>query len=128
MSDPDAQWGRQQDDGWSPSACADDAPEAAPPSPVQMATPQLLELAEAVRGRAWSDRLAPALGAARDAGWDWPKRALAACRLIFDETEDPRSLRDAAADPLKRGAARRGDYASWAAACREALSAGDGSR
>jgi hypothetical protein len=107
MSDPDARWGLERED------------EPSRPSPLMMATAQLLELASAVRGPAWRDQLAPALVAAQDAGWDWERRGRAACRLIFDASAEPRALTDATRDPVKRQ--ERGDYTAGAAAVREAL-------
>ena len=126
MSDPDAQWGMEPEDDWTPSACAGDA-RAPAPTPLQMATPQLLELAGAVRGQPWRDQLAPALVAARDAGWDWPRRALAACRLIFDPDGEPRTLTEAARSPVARGGGRSDPQAEWRAA-RQALEAGKADR
>jgi hypothetical protein len=70
---------------------------------IQLATPQLLELAEAMRGPEWADDLAGALAAARNAGWDWPKAFLAAARLMADENAHPRDLTATVRDPLKRG-------------------------
>jgi hypothetical protein len=71
---------------------------------IQLATPQLLELAEAMRGPEWADDLAGALAAARNAGWDWPKAFLAAARLMADEEAHPRDLTATVRDPLHRNA------------------------
>jgi hypothetical protein len=70
---------------------------------IQLATPQLLELAEAMRGPEWADDLAGALAAARNAGWDWPKAGRFACGLLFDGDATPRDLTEACRNPLKRG-------------------------
>jgi hypothetical protein len=72
------------------------------PDVLTMATAELLDLAAAVRGQHWRDELAPALVAAQSAGWDWPRRARAACLLIFDPSGEPRSLTDASRDPVTR--------------------------
>ena len=69
---------------------------------IATATPQLLELAEAMRGEDWADDLAGALIAATHAGWDWPKRFLFAARLMADEGASPQDLRTAVRNPVKR--------------------------
>jgi hypothetical protein len=94
---------------------------------IQLATPQLLELAEAMRGPEWADDLAGALDAARNADWDWPKRFLAAARLLADEDAHPRDLTAAVRDPLKAGhaSADPGVVASAIADMRSALTGGE---
>ena len=116
MSDPDARWGHDDEDCWTPDADRK-------PDELQMATAELLELAGAVRGHRWRDDLAPALVAAQSAGWDWPRRARLACRLIFDPQGEPRSLSDASRDPVARDERKASEPpAEWRAA-RQALEA-----
>ncbi len=69
---------------------------------IATATPQLLELAEAMRGEDWADDLAGALIAATHAGWDWPKRFRFAARLLADEGATPQDMRTAVRNPVKR--------------------------
>lgn len=99
MSDPDGPdyWDHEDDrsDPWPP-------PDPAEPGALMMATPQLLELAKAVRGAGWAARLAPALVAAVDGGWDWARRGRTASLLIFDPEGDPRSITEAARNPVQR--------------------------
>jgi hypothetical protein len=99
MSDPDgpSYWDHEDDraEPWPP-------PDPAEPGALMMATPELLELARAVRGHDWSARLAPALVAAVDAGWDWARRGRTASLLIFDPEGDPRSITEAARNPVQR--------------------------
>ena len=99
MSDPDGPdyWDHEDDraETWPPQ-------DRAEPGALMMATPQLLELAKAVRGPDWAARLAPALVAAVDAGWDWARRGRTASLLIFDPDGDPRSLTEASRSPVKR--------------------------
>lgn len=89
MSDPDgpSYWDHEDDraEPWPP-------PDPAEPGALMMATPQLLELAVA----------APALVAAVDAGWDWQRRGRTASLLIFDPQGDPRSITEAARNPVQR--------------------------
>ena len=111
MSDPDARWGLDDEDYWTP--------ESEPAAPVESAIPELLALAAKARGGKWRDRLEPAITAAQTAGWDWPRIGKAASLLIFDPDGEPRALTDATRDPVRRQGP--GDYASGAAAAREAL-------
>ena len=93
---------------------------------IQLATPQLLELAEAMRGPEWADDLAGALAAARNSGWDWPKAFLFAARLLADEDASPRDLVTALRDPLeRRGPADPSVMASALAEMRSALTGGE---
>ena len=69
---------------------------------IATATPQLLELAEAMRGEDWADDLAGALIAATHAGWDWPRRFLFAARLLADDDATPQDMRTAVRNPAKR--------------------------
>lgn len=69
---------------------------------INSATPQLIELARAVRGDDWADELAPALVGAHTAGWDWPKTLLYAVRLMADSDASARDLTSAVRSPLKR--------------------------
>lgn len=75
--------------------------EDEPVTKIEPATPQLLELAEAMRGPEWADDLAGGLVAATNAGWDWPRRFRFVSRMLADENARPRDLVKAV-----RGAAR----------------------
>lgn len=75
---------------------------------IESAQPQLLELAEAMRGPDWARDLGGALIAAKNAGWDWPKAFLAAARLMADPDAYPRDLTVSLRDPV-RSAASTGD-------------------
>lgn len=77
-------------------------PEPEQPAGIHPATAELLALAAAVRGSRWRDQLAPALNAAHDAGWDWPRTGRSASLLIFDADAEPRALTDATRNPLDR--------------------------
>jgi hypothetical protein len=72
---------------------------------ITTAQPQLLDLAEAMRGPEWRDELAKALAAAKNAGWDWPRAFLAAARLMADEEAHPRDLTTAVRDPVRKAPA-----------------------
>jgi hypothetical protein len=78
-----------------------DAPDWGTEDPVDhgalmMATPELLNLARAVRGPGWATRLGAALEAARVADWDWGRRGKFAANLVFATDGDPKALTDAA--------------------------------
>lgn len=110
MSDPDgpSYWDHEDDraESWPP-------PDPAEPGALMMATPELLELAKAVRGHDWAARLAPALVAAVDAGWDWARRGRTASLLIFDPEGDPRSITEAARNPVQRAGGASVPPAEW---------------
>jgi hypothetical protein len=91
---------------------------------IRPATPQLLDLAEAVRGTRWRDELAPALLSARAAGWDWPRTLLEVARLLVAEDASPGDLAAAARRPLPRVTVAPEVAARGAAQAREALQAG----
>ena len=67
---------------------------------IEPATPQLLDLAEAMRGPEWRDELEPALIAAHNAGWTWPRTVLEAVRMACDEDASPRDLTAAVRGPV----------------------------
>lgn len=93
---------------------------------INSATPQLIELARAVRGDEWADELAPALVGAHTAGWDWPKTLLYAVRLMADSGASARDLTSALRSPLKRSGGNDPDvYGRGGALARELLSAKD---
>jgi len=69
---------------------------------IRSATPELLELAAAMRPD-WERRdLAGALASAANNGWPWPRAFLAACRLLADPDAEPRDLLAEIRDPLHR--------------------------
>lgn len=93
---------------------------------INSATPQLLELARAVRGDDWATELAPALVGAHTAGWDWPKTLVYAVRLMADSGASPRDLTTAVRSPLKAGGTKDPDtYERGGALARELLAARD---
>lgn len=71
-------------------------------SPIESATPQLLDLAAAVRPEWDRDRLAGAIGAVRAAGWSWQRILTETVRLMTDEDGDPAALVDATRNPISR--------------------------
>lgn len=97
MSDPDALPWRPVREPW-PS----DAPDPVPGARLDLATPQLLVLAGAVRGTAWREELAAAIGTARTAGWARDRIGRRAAALIYDARAEPRDLAEAARSPLRR--------------------------
>jgi len=93
---------------------------------MKSATPQLIELARAVRVDEWADELAPALVGAHTAGWDWPKTLLYAVRLMADSGASARDLTSAVRNPLKRpGGNDPAVYDRGGALARELLAAKD---
>jgi hypothetical protein len=59
---------------------------------INPATPQLLELAEAMRGPEWADDLAGGLIAAENAEWHWLQAFRFVVRMLADENARPRDL------------------------------------
>lgn len=59
---------------------------------VQAATPELLALAEAMRGEDWADDLAGPIVAAKNAGWEWPRIFAFVTRMLCDESACPHDL------------------------------------
>jgi len=91
---------------------------------IPSATPQLLDLAEAMRGTEFRDELQHAITVATVSGWDWLKAYRFAVLMLADETASPRDLIVSAKDPRRRDS-RSEPSAEWLAA-REALAARDG--
>jgi hypothetical protein len=91
------------------------------------AAPQLLDLAEAMRGQVWRDQLVPAMAAARQRGWSFEQVVLFTARLLVRPGATPAELLDAVRDPLDRARRPAPDVAvRGAARARSALEdAGD---
>lgn len=96
MSDPDAPARDRVPVPWPSDA--PDAPAAGLPLP----TTELLVLAGAVRGTAWREGLADAIGAARTAGWAEDRIGRRAASMIYDSRAEPRDLAAASALPTRR--------------------------
>jgi hypothetical protein len=94
---------------------------------INSAQPELLALAEAMRGPEWADDLAGALIAAGYSGWPLKQAYGEVFRLLLDEDGHPRELRDACRDPLKSGqpAADPAVVESAMAQMRSALTGGE---
>ncbi len=71
---------------------------------IHPATPELLDLAAAMRPD-WERRdLAGALMSAANNSWPWPRAFLATARLLADPDAQPRDLLAEIASPLERNA------------------------
>jgi hypothetical protein len=92
---------------------------------INSAQPELLALAEAVRGQEWADRLAAALVAANGAGWDGIRAQQFASRLIYAPDAWPRDLIEAARWPAGGRPASPGVAAARLAEMRSALPGGE---
>jgi hypothetical protein len=88
---------------------------------INPATPQLLDLAAAMRPDWDRDQLSLALVAVRNAGWPWTRTFMAAARLLCDVKAVPRDLAVAARSPLERTVPADPDVAAAALADMRAI-------
>lgn len=88
---------------------------------IARATPQLADLALAVRDDWDAAQLAGALQAATVAGMPWPRLLAETVRLLCDEKATPRDLAALATDPRSRAGHDPAAYEAGLAAAREAI-------